>query len=126
MSIIGTQDDKSDEQLSSAVHKEMEQWFGSSQVADWQLLKVYRVSFAQPNQASPADSPSVCVVFSCITFLALICFLHVPCWCWLLARNLLLKVEIDRLSLRDVTATVLQLRKHCTAAIVSRMSQRFA
>ena len=52
MSIIGTQDSLSDEQLSSAVQKEMEQWFGSSQVADWQLLKIYRIPFAQPNQAS--------------------------------------------------------------------------
>lgn len=42
----------SDEELASAVQKEMEQWFGSKQVADWQLLKVYRIPFAQPNQAS--------------------------------------------------------------------------
>lgn len=98
VSIIGTQDDKSDEQLSSAVHTEMEQWFGSNQVADWQLLKVYRVAFAQPNQASSADVTLTLFVFTCIKFVALSCVTHVPCWCWLLARNLMLKVELTHFS----------------------------
>lgn len=50
VSVIGSRDDMTDESLSSAVHQEMSHWFGDEQTADWKLLKVYRVSFAQPNQ----------------------------------------------------------------------------
>ena len=61
VSIIGIQEGKSDEELASAVQQEMDQWFGSSQVADWQLLKVYRIPFAQPNQVSVLDqAPQLC------------------------------------------------------------------
>ena len=52
VSVIGSHDDMTDESLSSAVHQEMSQWFGEKQTADWKLLKVYRVSFAQPNQVT--------------------------------------------------------------------------
>ena len=51
-SVIGTQDDMTDESLSAAVHQELTQWFGEEQTADWRLLKVYRVPFAQPNQVT--------------------------------------------------------------------------
>lgn len=50
VSIIGTHDDMTDESLSSTVHQEMGQWFGDKQTADWKLLKVYRIPFAQPSQ----------------------------------------------------------------------------
>ena len=52
VSVIGSHDDMTDESLSSAVHQELTQWFGKKQTADWKMLKVYRVSFAQPNQVS--------------------------------------------------------------------------
>lgn len=52
VSVIGSHDDMTDEALSSAVHQEMSQWFGDEQTADWKLLKVYRISFAQPNQVT--------------------------------------------------------------------------
>lgn len=55
VSVIGSHDDMTDEALSSAVHQEMSQWFGDEQTADWKLLKVYRISFAQPNQEPPTD-----------------------------------------------------------------------
>ena len=58
VSVIGTHDDMTDESLSSAVHQEMSQWFGDKQTADWKLLKVYRVSFAQPNQVRLTHSPN--------------------------------------------------------------------
>ena len=57
VSIIGSHDDMTDDALSSAVHQEMSQWFGAKQTDDWQLLRVYRVPFAQPNQASPGTMP---------------------------------------------------------------------
>ena len=52
VSVIGSHDDMTDESLSSAVHQELTQWFGEKQTADWKMLKVYRVPFAQPNQVS--------------------------------------------------------------------------
>ena len=52
VSVIGSHDDMTDESLSSTVHQEMSQWFGDKQTADWKLLKVYRVPFAQPNQVT--------------------------------------------------------------------------
>lgn len=61
VSVIGSHDDLTDESLSSAVHEEMSQWFGDKQTADWKLLKVYRVSFAQPNQVTYSPhAPSEC------------------------------------------------------------------
>ena len=60
VSIIGTHDDMTDESLSSTVYQEMSQWFGDKQTADWKLLKVYRVPFAQPNQVKQGLSPTVC------------------------------------------------------------------
>ena len=50
VSIIGTHDDKADDALSATVQQEMSQWFGGKQTDDWELLRVYRVPFAQPNQ----------------------------------------------------------------------------
>ena len=68
VSVIGSHDDMTDESLSSAVHQEMSQWFGDKQTADWKLLKVYRVSFAQPNQVT---------MLSLLTYTSPVtCFLH--------------------------------------------------
>ena len=55
-----------DESLSSTVHQEMSQWFGDKQTADWKLLKMYRVPFAQPNQVG--QTHSVSLNHSCIDF----------------------------------------------------------
>ena len=30
----------------------MAEWFGQDEVASWQLLRVYRIPFAQPNQVT--------------------------------------------------------------------------
>ena len=30
----------------------MAEWFGHDEVASWQLLRVYRIPFAQPNQVT--------------------------------------------------------------------------
>ncbi|KAK9917191.1 hypothetical protein WJX75_001718 [Coccomyxa subellipsoidea] len=50
---IGTQPDMSDEQLAEAVKAEIAAWFDADQTATWQLLRVYHIPFAQPNQAPP-------------------------------------------------------------------------
>jgi hypothetical protein len=42
VSVIGTQDSMSDEQLQAAVLAEMGTWFGADQVATWSHLKTYR------------------------------------------------------------------------------------
>ena len=50
VSTIGTQSNLSEEELADAIKKELGEWFGSSQVAAWKLLRSYRIPFAQPNQ----------------------------------------------------------------------------
>ena len=50
VSTVGTYEDQSDQQLASTVQAELEEWFGPS-VREWQLLRNYRIPFAQPNQA---------------------------------------------------------------------------
>lgn len=50
LSTIGTQPDMSDAELGEACKAEMAEWFGADQVACWELLRVYRIPFAQPNQ----------------------------------------------------------------------------
>jgi hypothetical protein len=42
VSVIGTQDSMSDEQLTAAVVKELSAWFGPDQTATWSHLKTYR------------------------------------------------------------------------------------
>ena len=66
VSIIGTQDDKPDDALSATVQQEMSQWFGGKQTDDWELLRVYRVPFAQPNQVQTVSDalPSVGTVYA--------------------------------------------------------------
>lgn len=55
VSVIGTQDSMSDEQLTAAVVKELSAWFGPDQTATWSHLKTYRIPFAQPNQSPPTN-----------------------------------------------------------------------
>ena len=50
VSLLGTYPDKSDADLAEEVKKELQSWFGDS-VTDWQLLRNYRIPYAQPNQA---------------------------------------------------------------------------
>ncbi len=51
VSTIGTQDGLSDAQLAAAAKAELAQWFGAGETDTWELLRVYRIPFAQPNQA---------------------------------------------------------------------------
>lgn len=42
VSVIGTQDAMSDEQLTAAVVQELSAWFGPQQTATWSHLRTYR------------------------------------------------------------------------------------
>ena len=44
------QPDMSDDELAEKCKAEMAQWFGAEEVASWQLLRIYRIPFAQPDQ----------------------------------------------------------------------------
>ena len=50
VSTIGTQSALSEDELAETVKRELSSWFGTDQVADWKLLRSYRIPFAQPNQ----------------------------------------------------------------------------
>ena len=50
VSTIGTRPELDDGALAAAVQRELGPWFGEAAVAAWQLLRVYRIPFAQPNQ----------------------------------------------------------------------------
>ena len=50
LSTIGTQPGMSDAELAEKCKAEMAHWFGADEVSSWQLLRVYRIPFAQPNQ----------------------------------------------------------------------------
>ena len=50
VSTIGTRPELDDEALAGAVQRELGAWFGAGEAASWQLLRVYRIPFAQPNQ----------------------------------------------------------------------------
>lgn len=43
VSVIGTQDQMSDEQLTAEVLKEMAVWFGADKVSTWSHLRTYRL-----------------------------------------------------------------------------------
>ena len=49
VSTIGSFEGRSDSSLAEEVKAELEPWFGTS-VRDWQLLRNYRIPYAQPNQ----------------------------------------------------------------------------
>ena len=54
-SLVGSFDDKTDEDLAAQVKAELSSWFGAAFVGTWELLKVYRIPYAQPNQEPPTD-----------------------------------------------------------------------
>ena len=64
VSTIGTQPEMSDEQLAEAVKAEMATWFGADQTATWQLLRIYRIPFAQPNQVHLKPSVPCSAMFT--------------------------------------------------------------
>ena len=55
VSLIGSFEDRSDEDLAAEVIRELSGWFGESLVKSWRHLRTYRIEFAQPNQCPPTD-----------------------------------------------------------------------
>ncbi|XP_047335596.1 uncharacterized protein LOC124939130 [Impatiens glandulifera] len=55
VSLIGLMEDKSDEDLTAEVVRELSSWFGERMVSKWRHLRTYRIEFAQPNQSPPTD-----------------------------------------------------------------------
>ncbi|XP_010245865.1 PREDICTED: phytoene dehydrogenase, chloroplastic/chromoplastic [Nelumbo nucifera] len=55
VSLIGTYEGVSDEDLASEVVRELSDWFGSSTVGSWKHLRTYHIGFAQPDQSPPTD-----------------------------------------------------------------------
>ncbi|KAF5179786.1 FAD/NAD(P)-binding oxidoreductase family protein [Thalictrum thalictroides] len=55
VSVIGTCEGTSDEDLTAKVLQELSGWFGDSIVRSWKHLRTYRIEFAQPNQCPPTD-----------------------------------------------------------------------
>lgn len=49
-STVGTYPDLDDAQLEQRVREHLCSWWGTQEVAKWQLLRIYRIPFAQPNQ----------------------------------------------------------------------------
>ena len=61
LSTISTQPDMSDNELAEKCKAEMAQWFGAEEVASWQLLRIYRIPFAQPDQVQHLHRRSLSV-----------------------------------------------------------------
>ena len=57
-SIIGVPSELSDEQIGERVKSELSEWFGESITSSFELLKVYRIPFAQPVQTPSAKGGS--------------------------------------------------------------------
>lgn len=56
VSLIGSFDGVSDDDLTAEVVRELSNWFkGSSTVGKWKHLRTYRIGFAQPNQSPPTN-----------------------------------------------------------------------
>lgn len=55
VSVIGTYEALSEEELAETVAEELAGWFGRTVVEGWKHLRTYRVRFAQPNQSPPTD-----------------------------------------------------------------------
>ena len=60
LSTVGTKPEMSDNELAEKCKAEMAQWFGAEEVASWQLLRVYRIPFAQPNQVQHFQQDTLC------------------------------------------------------------------
>uniref|UniRef100_A0A6U4KEZ1 Amine oxidase domain-containing protein n=1 Tax=Hemiselmis andersenii TaxID=464988 RepID=A0A6U4KEZ1_HEMAN len=54
VSLIGIPEGMGDEDIAQEVKKQLSGWFGE-QVDQWELLKVYRIDYCQPNQEPPTD-----------------------------------------------------------------------
>lgn len=55
VSLVGEYNQRSDEDLTVEVVKELGGWFGSEEVGSWEHLRTYRIGFAQPDQTPPTD-----------------------------------------------------------------------
>ncbi|GMH36944.1 hypothetical protein BSKO_04817 [Bryopsis sp. KO-2023] len=55
VSTVGTLDECSQDEVEAAVRKQLSVWFGESYVAKWEFLRMYKIPFAQPNQAPPTN-----------------------------------------------------------------------
>ncbi|XP_028800852.1 15-cis-phytoene desaturase, chloroplastic/chromoplastic-like [Neltuma alba] len=55
VTLIGSYEDVSDEDLAAQVVEELSSWFGEKTVRAWEHLRTYRVGFAQPNQRPPTN-----------------------------------------------------------------------
>ncbi|KAF3457476.1 hypothetical protein FNV43_RR02134 [Rhamnella rubrinervis] len=55
VSLIGSFDGISDDDLTAEVVRELSGWFKGSDVGSWTHIRTYRVKFAQPNQCPPTD-----------------------------------------------------------------------
>ncbi|XP_072974260.1 uncharacterized protein [Typha angustifolia] len=55
VSLVGAFPDRSDEDLTAEVVRELGEWFGDGEVSEWKHLRTYRIGFAQPNQTPPTD-----------------------------------------------------------------------
>lgn len=55
VSLIGLYDDVPDEELVERAVHELSGWFGEGVVRSWKFLRMYRIGFAQPNQAPPTN-----------------------------------------------------------------------
>ncbi|ERN07195.1 15-cis-phytoene desaturase, chloroplastic/chromoplastic [Amborella trichopoda] len=55
VSLVGSYESWSDEELQNAVREEMGTWFAGSVVKAWNHLRTYRIGFAQPNQIPPTN-----------------------------------------------------------------------
>ncbi|KAF9609881.1 hypothetical protein IFM89_018966 [Coptis chinensis] len=55
VSVIGTCEGVSDDDLTAKVVRELSGWFGDSIVESWKHLRTYRIEFAQPDQCPPTD-----------------------------------------------------------------------
>ncbi|KAM0952926.1 putative amine oxidase, FAD/NAD(P)-binding domain superfamily [Dioscorea sansibarensis] len=55
VSLVGEYNERSDEDLTAEVVKELGGWFGSEEVGSWEHLRTYRIGFAQPDQTPPTD-----------------------------------------------------------------------
>ncbi|XP_015887559.3 uncharacterized protein LOC107422607 [Ziziphus jujuba] len=55
VSLIGSFDGQSGDDLTAEVVRELSDWFKGSDVGSWRHLRTYRVKFAQPNQRPPTN-----------------------------------------------------------------------
>lgn len=55
VSLIGSFEGISDDDLTAEVVRELSGWFKGSEVGSWRHVRTYRVKFAQPNQSPPTN-----------------------------------------------------------------------